>query len=313
MRNVVLLFPGQGSQTPGMGKDLAERFSEAREVFRAADAAVGAPLSALCFAGPADELTLTHNAQPALLAHGAAVWAVIREAIGSRVVAAAGHSLGEFTAYHAADALALPEAVVLVRRRGQLMFQAGQRRPGTMAAILGAPTRPIERICEQATAEAGLAVPANFNAPGQVVISGEVKGVERAMTLAREAGAKAIPLKVSGAFHSPLMAEAAAGLEAAIELARLGDPRFPVYANVNAQPVDGAGVARRLLVEQLTSPVQWARELEHIAVIHPDALYVEMGPGTVLRGLAKKIAPSIKVVSCGTAADVDALLTLVSL
>jgi [acyl-carrier-protein] S-malonyltransferase len=312
MQNVVLLFPGQGSQTPGMGKDLADRFPVAKEVFLAADAAVAAPLSQLCFEGSAEELTLTHNAQPALLAHGAALWAVLRETIGSRVVAAAGHSLGEFTAYHSADALALPEAVRLVRRRGELMLEAGRKRPGTMAAILGNPTRPIERICEQATAEGSQVVPANFNAPGQVVISGEVAGVQRAMALAKEAGAKAIQLQVSGAFHSPLMADAAVGLEAALDLARFGDPRFPVYANVNAQPVGSAALARRLLVEQLTAPVQWARELENIAVLHPDALYVEMGPGTVLKGLAKKIAPSIKVVSCGTAADVDALLILVT-
>ena len=312
MPNVVLLFPGQGSQTPGMGKDLADRFPAAKEVFLAADAAVGAPLSQLSFEGPAEELTLTHNAQPALLTHGAALWAVLRDSIGSEVVAAAGHSLGEFTAYHAADALSLPEAVRLVRRRGELMLEAGRKRPGTMAAILGTPTRPIERICEQATAEGSLAVPANFNAPGQVVISGEGGGVERASTLAKEAGAKAIPLKVSGAFHSPLMADAAAGLEAALDLAHFGDPRFPVYANVNAQPVESAALARRLLVEQLTAPVQWARELEHIAALHPDALYVELGPGAVLKGLAKKIAPAIKVVPCGTAADVDALLTLVT-
>ncbi len=312
MPNVVLLFPGQGSQTPGMGKDLAERFPAAHEVFLAADAAIGAPLSQLCFGGPADQLTLTHNAQPALLTHGAAVWAVVREVVGPSVVAAAGHSLGEFTAYHAADALPLPEAVRLVRRRGELMLDAGTRRPGTMAAIVGNPSVPIERLCEQATEQAGLAVPANFNAPGQVVISGEVAGVERAMVLAKEAGARAIQLPVSGAFHSPLMTEAAAGLEQALDLAHFGDPRFPVYANVNAQPVGSAALARRLLVEQLTAPVQWARELEHIAALHPDALYVEMGPGTVLKGLAKKIAPSLKVVSCGTAADVDALLTLVT-
>jgi len=295
-----------------MGKDLADRFPAAHDVFLAADAAIGAPLSELCFGGPADELTLTHNAQPALLTHGAAVWAVLRDELGGHVVAAAGHSLGEFTAYHAADALALPEAVRLVRRRGELMLEAGQRRPGTMAAILGNPSTSVESICERASAEGSLVVPANFNAPGQVVISGEVKGVERAMALAKEAGAKPIPLKVSGAFHSPLMADAAHGLEQALDLAHFGDPRFPVYANVNAQPVESAALARRLLVEQLTAPVQWARELEHIAVLHPDALYVEMGPGAVLKGLAKKIAPDIKVVSCGTAADVDALLTLVT-
>jgi [acyl-carrier-protein] S-malonyltransferase len=297
-----------------MGKDLAERFPAAREVFLAADVAVNAPLSQLCFNGPAEELTRTHNAQPALLAHGAAVWAVVRDAIGNKVVAAAGHSLGEFTAYHAADALALSEAVKLVRRRGELMFEAGERRPGAMAAILGNPSVPIETICEQATTQpgGGLVVPANFNAPGQVVISGEVAGVERAMALAKEAGAKPIRLNVSGAFHSPLMEEAAAGLEKAINLARLANPRFPVYANVNAQPVTDAALARTLLVQQLTSPVQWARELEHIAVLHPDALYVEMGPGAVLKGLAKKIVPNLKVVTCGTGADVDALLTLIA-
>ena len=312
MPNVVLLFPGQGSQTPGMGKDLAERFPVAKEVFLAADAAVGAPLSQLCFEGPAEELTLTHNAQPALLTHGAALWAVLRETIGARVVAAAGHSLGEFTAYHAADALALPEAVRLVRRRGELMLEAGRKRPGTMAAILGNPTRPIERICEQATAEGSLAVPANFNAPGQVVISGEVAGVERASTLAKEAGAKAIPLKVSGAFHSPLMADAAAGLRKALDATPFADPRFPIYANVNAQPVADAALARRFLVEQLTAPVQWTREVEAITTRFPDALYVEMGPGAVLKGLVKKIAPAAKVVTCGTAADVDALLEAVA-
>lgn len=312
MPSVVLLFPGQGSQTPGMGKDLAERFPAAREVFRAADTAVGAPLSQLCFEGPAEELTRTHNAQPALLAHGAAVWAVVRHALAGKVVAAAGHSLGEFTAYHAADALPLPEAVKLVRKRGELMFEAGERRPGTMAAILGSPSVPIETICEQATTSAGLVVPANFNAPGQVVISGEVAGVERAMALAKEAGAKPIRLNVSGAFHSPLMAEAGAGLASALDLAHFGEPCFPIYANVNAQPVQSASLARRLLVQQLTSPVQWTRQLEAIAALYPDALYVEMGPGAVLKGLAKKIAPTLKVVTCGTGADVDALLTLVA-
>ena len=312
MPNVVLLFPGQGSQTPGMGKDLAARFPAAHDVFLAADAAVDAPLSQLCFEGPADELTRTHNAQPALLAHGAAVWAVLRTVLADKVVAAAGHSLGEFTAYHAADALPLAEAVKLVRKRGELMLQAGERRPGTMAAILGNPSVPIETICEEASGTTGLAVTANFNAPGQVVISGEVAGVERAMALAKEAGAKPIRLNVSGAFHSPLMAEAAAGLEGALDMAHFGDPRFPVYANVNAQPVKSASLARRLLVEQLTAPVQWTRELESIAALYPDALYVEMGPGAVLKGLAKKIAPSLKVVPCGTGADVDALLTLVA-
>jgi [acyl-carrier-protein] S-malonyltransferase len=312
MQNVVLLFPGQGSQVPGMGKDLAERFPVAAEVFEAADVAIGAPLARLCFEGPAEELTRTLNAQPALLTHGAAVWAVVRDTIGSRVVAAAGHSLGEFTAYHAADALPLPEAVRLVRRRGELMFEAGVKRPGAMAAILGSLSVPIEQICEDATSEGGIAVPANFNCPGQIVISGEAAGVDRAMELAKLAGAKGKRLNVSGAFHSPLMESAAIGLSEAIDRAHLADPRFPVYANVNGQPVKDAALARRLLIEQLTSPVQWIREIEALALLHPDALYVEMGPGSVLKGLVKKIAPSLTVVSCGTSADVDALFTLVN-
>jgi [acyl-carrier-protein] S-malonyltransferase len=308
MPRIVLLFPGQGSQTPGMGKDLAERFTEAAEVFEAADDAIGVPLSRLCFEGPADELTRTLNAQPALLTHGAAVWAVVRDAIGASVVAAAGHSLGEFTAYHAADALALPEAVRLVRTRGELMFEAGTRQPGAMAAILGEMDVPVEEVCRLASTD-GVVVPANFNSPGQVVISGTAQAVDRAMVLAKEHGAKrAIRLNVSGAFHSPLMADAAEGLARAIDMAHLADPRFPVHANVNAQPVEDAALARRLLVEQLTAPVQWTREVELLASLYPDALYIEMGPGAVLKGLVKKIAPALNVVGCGTAADVDALL-----
>jgi [acyl-carrier-protein] S-malonyltransferase len=313
MPDIVLLFPGQGSQSAGMGKDLAERFPAAQEVFAAADDAVGFPLGRLCFDGPDEELTRTLNAQPALLAHGAAVWAVVRDALAGRVVAAAGHSLGEFTAYHAADAIALPEAVRLVRRRGELMYAEGSRRPGAMAAVLGTTGIPIEEICAMASAAGGVVVPANFNSPGQTVISGEVDAVQRAMVLVKEHGAKrAVRLNVSGAFHSPLMAEAAGGLAEAIDLAHLADPRFPVYANVNAQPVTDAALARRLLVEQLTAPVQWTREVTALADRFPDALFVEMGPGTVLKGLVHKIAPAVAFASCGTADDVEALLTRVA-
>ena len=312
MPNVVLLFPGQGSQAPGMGKDLAARFPAAREVFEAADVALNAPLSLLAFDGPADELTLTHNAQPALLTHGAAVWAVVRGAIGHLVVAAAGHSLGEFTAYHASDALPFAEAVRLVRRRGELMLDAGKLRPGAMAAVLGALSTSIEEICLEASEDAGVVVPANYNCPGQVVISGESAGVDRAMELVKLAGGKAKKLNVSGAFHSPLMEYAVPGLATALDRAHFADSRFPIYANVNAQPVKDAALARRLLLEQLTAPVQWTRAIESIALLHPRALYVEMGPGAVLKGLVKKIAPDATVLSCGTGADVDALLALVN-
>lgn len=311
--DVVLLFPGQGSQKPGMGKDLAEAFPAAADVFRRADAALGTSLSQLCFDGPADELTLTHNAQPALLAHGAAAWAATRDVVGANVMAAAGHSLGEFTAYHAAESLSLEDAIRIVRRRGELMYESGTKRPGAMAAVLGEPSRSIEEICEQATREAGLVVPANFNCPGQLVISGEEAGVERAMALCKEAGAKrAVRLNVSGAFHSPLMETAAAGLGEALEKASFGDPHFAVYANVNGEAVTQASRAKQLLLEQLSKPVRWTDEIRALADRFPDALFVEMGPGNVLVGLVKKIAPGIKTVTCGTAAEVNNLRQVVN-
>ena len=308
--NVVLLFPGQGSQKPGMAKDLVDALPAARETFAAVDAALGESLSTLCFDGPADTLTLTHNAQPALLAHGAAVWASVRERIAPHVVAAAGHSLGEFTAYHAAGAFDAARGARLVRRRGELMHESGVQRPGTMAAILGDVEGGIEAICAHASVGDGCVVPANYNTPGQVVISGEIAAVERAMELAKSAGARrAIRLNVSGAFHSPLMAVARDGLARALDDAALADPVFPVYANVTAEPVRRASDARRLLLEQLAAPVKWTQVVERLAADFPDALYVEMGPGNVLTGLVKKIVPSVQTATCGTVAEVEHLLS----
>ncbi|HEY4734857.1 MAG TPA: ACP S-malonyltransferase [Gemmatimonadaceae bacterium] len=311
--DIVLLFPGQGSQKPGMGKDLAESFPAARAVFNEVDAALGADLSRLCFAGPAEELTATRNAQPALFAHGAAVWALTKDVVFPRVRAAAGHSLGEFTAYHAAGAVTLSGAAKLVRKRGELMFETGTARPGTMAAILGTTTTPVEEICAQASKTAGLVVPANFNTDEQVVISGEVSGVERAMELAKEAGAKrAIKLPVSGAFHSPLMEPAVAGLTDAIASSEFVDPVFPVFSNVTAEPSTTASGAKDLLLKQLTSPVRWSTEMRNLARQYPDALYVEMGPGNVLTGLMARLVKGAKTFACGTAAEVEKLLQLVS-
>ena len=307
----VLLFPGQGSQKPGMGKDLADAFPAAKSVFDAADQALGVSLSTFMFEGPAEELTLTHNAQPALLVHGAAVWGVVRDMIAKRVVAAAGHSLGEFTAYYAAGSLSVGDAVKLVRRRGELMYETGTKRPGAMAAILGDTSRSIEDICAQATEDAGTVVPANYNCPGQLVISGESPGVERAMELCKASGAKrAIKLNVSGAFHSPLMEPAKDGLRAALDAARFSDPSFPVFANVNGAPVNDAATARQRLVDQLVSPVRWTEEITAIAATFPDATFVEMGPGNVLSGLVKRIAPTVTTMTCGTAAEATHLLEL---
>jgi [acyl-carrier-protein] S-malonyltransferase len=296
-----------------MAKDLVAALPAARDTFALVDAALGESLSTLCFEGPADTLTLTHNAQPALLAHGAAVWAAVRERVAPHVRAAAGHSLGEFTAYHAAGAADVAAAVRLVRRRGELMLESGTRRPGVMAAILGDIDGGIEAVCAKATSEVGCVVPANYNSPGQVVISGEIAAVERAMELAKAAGAKrAIRLNVSGAFHSPLMEVARDGLAQALDTAALKDPAFPVYANVSTEPVRTAADAKRLLLEQLTSPVAWTRIVERLAADYPAALYVEMGPGSVLTGLVKKIAPSVQTMTCGTVGEVEQLLARVA-
>jgi [acyl-carrier-protein] S-malonyltransferase len=309
--DVVLLFPGQGSQKTGMGADLAAAHPAARAVFDAADTVLGMPLGRLCFEGPDEELTRTQNAQPALLAHGAAAWAVVREAIGPSVRAAAGHSLGEFTAYHAAGALPLEDAVRIVRRRGELMAQSGAERPGAMAAILGLDESAVEAACRDA-AGSGIVVPANYNAPDQLVISGEIAAVEEAMRLAKEAGAKrVIRLNVSGAFHSPLMAVAAGGFRAALDGA-MGIPSVPVYANVTAQPVRDGGTAARLLVEQLASPVRWTATIRALVAEWPGALFIELGPGAVLANLVRRIAPGTATAPCGTAADVDAMLARLS-
>ena len=308
----MLLFPGQGSQKPGMGKDLAEAFPAARSVFDEVDDALSFPLSALCFDGPAEELTLTHNAQPALLAHGAAVWRVVRDGIGPRVRAAAGHSLGEHTAYHAAGSTTLPDAARLVRRRGQLMYDEGLRRPGAMAAILGKLDQTVESLCHLAS-RVGVVVPANYNTDEQIVVSGEVSGVEKLMQLAKEAGAKrAVRLPVSGAFHSPLMEPAQQGLRDALKETAFAEPAFPVYSNVTEMESGSAADTRELLATQLTSPVKWAGEIRNIFKRFPEALYVELGPGTVLTGLLSRIAPGARGAACGTPGEVEKLLDQVA-
>ena len=305
---MILVFPGQGSQKPGMGKDLVERFPEAREVFERADAALGFKLSTLCFEGPAEELMLTHNAQPALLVHSAAVWAVLKDTLRTDVRGASGHSLGELSAYHAMGALPLEEAVRLVRTRGELMYAAGQRVPGAMAAILGSPSRTIEEICTEASAH-GVVVPANYNNLEQIVISGEVAAVEAAMVIAKEAGAKkTMRLQVSGAFHSPLMASASEGFAVALDAAHWRDPSVPVWSNVTAEAVGDAGTAKQLLLQQLTSPVRWVEVVRNIAARFPETTFVEMGPGGVLSGLIRRLAPDCSANTCGTVAEVEALL-----
>jgi len=294
-----------------MAKDLAARFTAARDALTAIDQALGVPLSRLMFEGPEEDLTATHNAQPAILAHSAAVFAVVGSAPdGSSVIAAAGHSLGEYSAYVTAGALSAADAAQLVRRRGELMQQAGTARPGTMAAVLGLATAEVEAACRAASTGDAVVVAANLNAPDQTVISGDPAAVAKAGEACKARGAKrVIPLKVSGAFHSSLMAPAANQLRVALERAPFRDPVFPVIANATAEPVRDAARARRLLADQLTAPVQWVACVQRAAELAgAGARFIEIGPGNVLAGLVKRIVPGASVTSLGTADEVTRFL-----
>ncbi|HTK40395.1 MAG TPA: ACP S-malonyltransferase [Gemmatimonadales bacterium] len=310
---MVVMCPGQGAQKVGMGKDLAERFTPARDTFAAIDEALGVPLSRIMWEGPEEELTRTHNAQPAILAHSAAVLAVSAKAFGVPA-AAAGHSLGEYSAHVAAGSLPATEAARLVRRRGELMHEAGIKRPGTMAAVLGLATELVEAACREASAADGVAVAANLNTPEQTVISGDPAAVERAGEGCKARGAKrVVPLKVSGAFHSPLMEPAIPGLRAALASAAFQDPRLPVVANATAEPVRQASGAVQLLIEQLTAPVRWVECMQAAAKLAPAATFVEVGPGNVLSGLLKRIVPGAQTVTLGTADEVEKFLAAFTL
>lgn len=303
---VALLFPGQGAQTVGMGRELAEAHEVARRVFEEADDTLGCALSRLMFEGPEDELTLTSNAQPALLTHSIAVHRVVAAELGP-VAFGAGHSLGEFSAYVAAGTLSFADGLRVVRRRGELMAESGSERPGTMAALLGVEDEVAERVCREASTADSVCVPANYNAPGQLVISGDVDAVERAIEAARAAGAKrALRLNVSGAFHSPLMAVAEGGLAAALDSATLRAPDFPVVSNVSAEPVRAADEARRLLIAQLTAPVRWTAVMRTMLDAGVTRFY-ELGSGSVLTGLLKRIERSAESTPLGTPGDLEAL------
>ena len=301
----VLLFPGQGAQKVGMGKDLADRFPIARDTFAEIDDALGAHLSRIMWEGPESELVLTHNTQPAILAHSAAVLAVVRERL-SDVALAAGHSLGEYSAYIAAGSLSVADAARLVRRRGELMLEAGQARPGAMSAVLGLDTEAVALCCAEASGADGVAVAANLNAPDQTVISGDPDAVAAAGERCKAAGAKRVlPLKVSGAFHSPLMAPAVPGLRDALGEVEFREPAFPVVANATASPVGTADEAKALLVVQLTAPVRWVDCMQTAARLHPEARFIEVGPGSVLTGLLKRIVPGVAGSTIGTADEVE--------
>jgi [acyl-carrier-protein] S-malonyltransferase len=262
-------------------------------------------MSRLMWEGPEEELTLTRNAQPAILIHSCAVFTVMRERLGS-VGIAAGHSLGEFSAHVAAGTLSFEDALRAVRLRGELMYRAGLERPGTMAAVLGVSDDAIRTAC--AAVAAGVCVPANFNSEGQVVISGDQAGVAEGMARAKESGAKRVlPLNVSGAFHSPLMEPAQDGLREHLEGIRFSDPAFPVVSNVTAEPVRSGADARTLLVRQLTAPVLWSTSVATMVRAGADR-FLELGPGSVLCGLNKRNAKGAPCASAGSPADVESWL-----
>ena len=302
---VALLFPGQGSQYVGMGQDLQASHPAARAVFEEADDVLGFGLSKLCAEGPESELVETHNAQPAILVHSIAVYRCVKESIGE-VAFGAGHSLGEFTAWIAAGSLPFADGLRTVRRRGELMRSGGQDRRGTMAAVLGLDEDGIDTVCREASETGGEVVAANYNAPGQTVISGDVPTVERAIELAKAAGAKrAVRLNVSGAFHSPLMRIAQAGFAEQLSRVSFKRPSFPVVSNVSAQPVTDPVTARRRLEEQLTSPVRW---VDSIRTMRSGGAtkFIELGPGSVLTGLLRRIDREAEGMAIGTSEEVTA-------
>ena len=285
---LAFLFPGQGAQSVGMGRALADAHAPAREVFETADRVLGYALSEICWQGPADELRKSVNTQPALLTHSVAAWRLV-DAAGLKPSFVAGHSLGEYSACVAAGALSFEDALRVTHRRGELMYAAGLERPGAMAAVLGLDRAAVEAACEQA-ADAGIVRAANLNAPGQVVISGEPAAVDRACEIALEKGARrAVRLDVSGAFHSPLMASAAAGLAEALDSVAIRDARCPVISNAWARPAHKADELRAALREQLLASVRWEDGMQWL-LAHGVEGFVELGTGKVLRGLLRTIA-----------------------
>ncbi|MBI3306259.1 MAG: ACP S-malonyltransferase [Candidatus Omnitrophica bacterium] len=295
------LFPGQGAQYVGMGKDLAESFPSAKKVFQTADAILGYSISQLCFEGPETDLTRTLHAQPAIFTASMAALAVLREKCPDvQPGFSAGLSLGEFTALAASGSLSFEDGLRLVQRRANAMESCAQKHPGTMASVMGL----SEKDCEQIAADAGCEV-ANLNASDQIVLSGRLETIQKACTLAEERGAKrAIILKVGGAFHSSLMNEAKEELEKALKETKLQAPQGIFISNALGKPVSEPEKIRELLAKQLISPVRWTQTMQQ-ANESGISLFLEIGPGKVLKGLARKGYPNLKVEPCGTVEDIQ--------
>jgi len=304
MSKKAFLFPGQGSQYIGMAKDLFDKSVEAKEMIKTADDALGINLSYIMFNGPEDQLKQTEFTQPAIFLHSVIIASLVRSL---QPEASAGHSLGEYSALVSANAIQFYDAIKLVRSRGKAMQQAGIDNPGTLAAIVGLDANKVIELCNEASA-VGIVQCANFNSPGQIVISGSIDGVRKAMELCKANGAKlAKELVVSGAFHSPLMQSAKDTLLDALVFTSFYDAKFPVYANVTAKPVTKKDEIKNLLHQQVTSPVRWEETIRNMITDGFDEFY-EIGPGKVLQGLVKRINPDVKLIGIDKYEDLEQYL-----